>query len=47
MQRNLIALLLAVFLVAACGGTPASIPAGDPYRFNPGEADPHVPVGGM
>ena len=47
MKRSLIALLLATFLAAACTGTPASIPKGDPYRFNPGEADPHAPIGGM
>jgi 6-phosphofructokinase len=46
MKRSLVALLLTAILVAACAGTTASIPAGDPYRFNPGQADPAVPIGG-
>jgi hypothetical protein len=47
MERSLVALLLAVFLIAACAGAPASHPGGDPYRFSPGQADPHAPIGGM
>ena len=48
MKRNLVALLIAVFLAAACSGmTTSGVPAGDPYRFNPGEKDPAVPIGGV
>ena len=47
MKRGLIALLLSTFLIAACSGAPASHSSGDPYRFSPGQADPHVPIGGM
>jgi hypothetical protein len=46
MKRNLVALLAAIFLTAACTGTSTGVPAGDPYRFNPGEADPRPPIGG-
>ena len=45
-KRNLLALLVATLLAAACGGMPSSAPANDPYRFAPGEADPHPPIGG-
>ena len=46
MNRSLIALILACMLASACSGAATHIPAGDPYRFNPGEADPRPPIGG-
>jgi len=36
MKRGLVALLIATFLVMACGGTP---PTNDNYRHVPGQAD--------
>jgi hypothetical protein len=45
MKRSLIALLLAAFLAAACGGMPTSMPTNDYYRHNPGEPDLHPPIG--
>jgi hypothetical protein len=44
--RGFLALLVAAMLATACGGAPTGIPAADPYRFNPGEADPRPPIGG-
>jgi hypothetical protein len=38
MKRSLVALLIAVFFVAACGGT---TPTNDIYRHVPGEVDLH------
>jgi hypothetical protein len=46
MKRNLLTLMLAGCLLAACAGASSHIPAGDAYRYNPGEADPHPPIGG-
>ena len=37
MKRSLVALLVAAFLVAACGGTQQ--PTNDIYRHVPGQAD--------
>jgi hypothetical protein len=36
MKRSLVALLIAAFVVMACGGTP---PTNDIYRHVPGQAD--------
>jgi hypothetical protein len=38
MKRSLVALLIAAFVVMACGGTTGT-PTNDIYRHVPGEAD--------